>query len=139
MYRIVLFSVCVALLCLFSVSGIQALEMPQEITLKDAKGKTQNPVYTPVVMPHQHHVTSGVMCGTCHHKWEDQSQPPERCIASGCHDQIGAEGEDMNKENAAYNAHHNPQSKHSCLGCHKKKKSSEKKAGPIACNKCHDQ
>ena len=127
------------MLCLLVVPALQAMEMPKVITMDDAKGKTENPVYTPVDMPHQQHLASGIKCEDCHHKWEDRSEPPKRCIDSGCHDVLGAEGKEMNKVEAAYNAHHNQKSEHSCIGCHQSRKKAGKKAGPVPCQKCHEK
>ena len=132
MRRIVIFLMAVGVLIFFSL--VVSAQKPV-IVMKDAESKVSNPVYKPVVFNHQKHLPLG--CKTCHHKWTDMSKPPVKCTNKGCHDLIGATGEDMLKQNSAYLAYHKRDSVKSCVGCHSKKKSEGVKAGPIACVKCH--
>ena len=139
MYRILVLSLgCFGLsLCLlFPQLQASSMQMPQEVLMDDAQGKVNNPLYAPVNMAHQKHIQQG--CPVCHHKWEDKSQPPQKCTASGCHDLIGATGADMQNVEAAYNAYHNRESVHSCMGCHIEKSEADEPCGPYQnCAECH--
>ena len=139
MNRTILLSLCcfaVSLFFFFPHLQASSMEMPQEIVMDDAQGKVNNPLYAPVTMPHQKHIPQG--CPVCHHKWEDKSNPPQKCTASGCHDLIGASGSEMQNVEAAYNAYHNRKSIHSCMGCHIQKNEADEAHGPFKnCAECH--
>ena len=139
MYRIFVLSlVCFGLsLCLlFPRLLASSMQIPQEVVMNEAQDKVNNPLYAPVTMPHQKHISQG--CPVCHHKWEDTSQPPRKCTTSGCHDLVGAKGAQMQEVDAAFNAYHNRESTHSCLGCHLQKNKADQACGPFQnCAACH--
>ena len=131
-----LFSFCLGL-CLFSFH-LQAasFELPGEIIMDRAEGHVDNPIYTPVRMPHNSHISLG--CESCHHTWEDKSSAPQACTSSGCHDVLGATGPQMQEVDSAFNAYHNRESSRSCLGCHIQKEQADEPCGPAAsCTDCH--
>ncbi len=125
--------ICLGFVLFLLAGGLQAQK--PTIVMKDAEGKVSNPIYKPVAFPHQKHFALG--CKTCHHKWTDTSKPPAKCTSQGCHDLIGAQGEDMVKPNSAYSAYHKSNELRSCVGCHAKKKAEGLKTGPVACVQCH--
>ncbi|MDZ7758859.1 MAG: cytochrome c3 family protein [Desulfovermiculus sp.] len=139
MSRILFISLgCFALsICLlFPELQASSLQIPQEVVMDEAQGKTNNPLYAPVTMPHEKHIPQG--CQVCHHTCEDTSQPPHQCTAAGCHDLIGANGSDMQKVESAFNAFHNRKSVHSCMGCHIQKNEADEVGGPFRnCAECH--
>jgi hypothetical protein len=139
MNKILIISFCSFCLCIILCTPIlqaSSLQVPQEILMDDSQDLVDNPVYTPVVMPHQGHIALG--CQSCHHTWEDTSQAPKKCTSCGCHDLIGASGEQIQEVNAAFNAYHNRESTRSCLGCHLDKNEAEQAFGPFAnCADCH--
>lgn len=126
------------LIFLFSLPGLQAYNMPQEINMNASECKVENPMYTPVVFPHQKHLSLGD-CTLCHHKWEDRSKAPQKCTASGCHDLIGVQGPEMTEVNSSYYAYHTRESDKSCIGCHMSRKEAGETTGPTNCIKCHPQ
>lgn len=126
------------LILLFSLPGLQAYNIPQEINMNASECKVENPIYAPVVFPHQKHLSLGD-CTVCHHKWKDRSKAPKKCTSSGCHDLIGAKGPEMTKVNSSYYAFHSKESDRSCKGCHMNRKEAGKSAGPTNCTKCHPQ
>lgn len=117
------------------ITSSMAIESPETIEMKDSLGKTKNPTYTPVVMPHKKH--EKLKCETCHHKWTDKNQPPLKCTSSGCHDLFNAKGKQMMDKKSAYFAFHDRKSNHSCMGCHFTNKKQNKVTGPLVCKKCH--
>jgi hypothetical protein len=128
------FGLCLGLFAPFLQAS--SLQLPQDIVMDHAQEDIDNPVYTPVIMPHQKHMSLG--CDSCHHTWEDTSQAPKKCTSSGCHDLIGGSGEQMQEVNAAFNAFHNRESTRSCVGCHLDKNRSEQTCGPFTnCADCH--
>jgi hypothetical protein len=124
-----------ALALFLAFPSLQAMDMPDTITLDDGQGKVDHQAYTPVTMPHQKHESFD--CKACHHKWEEKDVAPQKCTASGCHDLIGAEGGKMRRVEAAFAAHHDYRSTKSCLGCHAEHIKAGDKAGPVLCTKCH--
>ncbi len=118
-----------------AIVGSMAIEPPEEIEMKDSLGKTKNPLYTPVIMPHKKH--EKIPCETCHHKWTDKTKAPLKCTSSGCHDLINAKGPQMMNKKSAYFAFHDKKSVHSCLSCHAKNKVKNKPTGPLSCKGCH--
>ena len=139
MSRIICLSLCcLGWLCFCVLPHLQAasMQMPQQVIMDDSQGKVKNPLYTPVTLPHQKHLSQG--CPVCHHKWEDRSKSPQKCTDCGCHDLIGASGADMQKVASAYNAYHNRESVHSCMGCHIQKNQEGEAHGPFRnCANCH--
>ncbi len=136
MKRVLICGFVAAIAMLFSVGmPSQAMKLPKEILMNACEGKTKNPIYAPVLMPHQKHLKLG--CNTCHHKWTDKKNPPRKCTNPGCHDILEAKGKQMMDIHSAYNAFHNRTSPHSCIGCHMKRKREHLATGPIACAKCH--
>ncbi len=124
-----------ALVLFLAFPSLQAMDMPDKITLNVGQGKVDHKAYTPVTMPHQKH--EKLDCTACHHKWEEKDKAPQKCTASGCHDLIGAEGGKMRRVEAAFNAHHDYTSSKSCLGCHKERIKAGEEGGPVLCTKCH--
>jgi hypothetical protein len=113
-----------------------SFELPGEILMDKAEGHTDNPIYAPVLMPHQAHISLG--CESCHHTWEDKSSAPQTCTSSGCHEVLGATGPQMQEADSAFNAYHNRESSRSCLGCHIQRDQADAPCGPFAgCTDCH--
>ncbi|MFO8033437.1 MAG: cytochrome c3 family protein [Desulfohalobiaceae bacterium] len=132
-----LLSVCTLLV--FTLAGLQAydFEVPESMVMDHSEGETENPQYSPTEMPHKTHEAAVEDCQSCHHMWEDESEPPQKCTDSGCHDLLGAKGSDMKEVNSAYYAFHERGSEHSCIGCHQELKKAGEDTGPLPCNKCH--
>lgn len=91
-------------------------------------------------------------CGTCHHKWDNESVI-QGCMAAGCHDLFESPSktkEAGTREELAMryfkNAYHDM-----CINCHKQIKIENKKleasyrelekplpkSGPVGCHECH--
>ncbi|EPR44737.1 Cytochrome c, class III, conserved region [Desulfovibrio sp. X2] len=71
-------------------------------------------------------------CKTCHHTWDGKGEPT-KCSSAGCHT-------DMKSKKGGgsfYAAFHAPQSKNSCLGCHREAKKAGKAKAPTSCTQCH--
>ncbi|HMB31254.1 MAG TPA: cytochrome c3 family protein [Desulfohalobiaceae bacterium] len=135
---LVLTIVSLFLVSLITVTALQAMKMPSaELTMNASKGKVQNPMYTPVTMPHQLHVQKIGNCMLCHHKFNDPKEQFIKCTSSGCHDQLNAQGKEMNNVNASYFAYHSRGNIKSCIGCHESRKKAGNATGPISCTKCH--
>ncbi len=89
---------------------------------------------TPVTFDHSKH--KDLACTTCHHDFKDgqnvwkEGEEVKKC--SVCH-KLDADGKIVK----LYAAFHSAESEHSCIGCHKKMKKEQKKAGPTACAQCH--
>jgi hypothetical protein len=135
---IVLTLVSAFFVTLIAVSALQAMNMPTaDLTMNASQGKVQNPMYTPVVMPHQLHVQKIGNCMLCHHKWNDPQEQFIKCTSSGCHDLLNAQGPEMNNATSSYFAYHSRDYEKSCIGCHLMKQKAGEATGPISCTKCH--
>lgn len=132
-----LLSACMLLFLSLAVLQAYDFEIPEIIVMDDAQGKTENPQYSPTEFQHKTHEAVVAECQTCHHMWEDESEPPQKCTDAGCHDLIGAKGAEMREVNSAYFAYHDRKSEHSCVGCHQALKQAGEATGPLPCNACH--
>ncbi|MDZ7759855.1 MAG: cytochrome c3 family protein [Desulfovermiculus sp.] len=116
--------------------GLHAMDLPETMLMDDSQEHVQNPVYAPVLMPHEIHLS--ISCQACHHEWKDESSPPLKCSDDGCHDIFGAEGDQKTAVRSAFNAYHNRSSELSCHGCHLQRSQAGEASGPVnKCLECH--
>ena len=116
-----------AALCLLALQAPQAAEAPADGVLKSWGDKATK---SPVNFSHKKHAAAE--CKACHHEWDGKG-PVKKCSDAACHnDMVEKKG-----EKSLYNAYHNMQSPHSCMGCHRAAKKDNKPGGPVNCNDCH--
>lgn len=122
---------CAALVGVFCLPSLWAVEAPKDLVLKMPEG---TPTKSPVKFAHAGPGHKALDCKACHHNWDGKSDKGMKCSDKGCHDIF----DPANKSDVKsfYKAFHDMNSEKSCLGCHKKAKADGKNA-PIACNACH--
>lgn len=122
--------VTAALVCLFALPALYAVDAPGDMVLKVPAGAKQTKA--PVAFSHKGH--AAVDCKTCHHTW-DGSSAVKKCAAEGCH--IDTSRKAKRKPTSFYSAFHARKSEASCVGCHKALKKEKKATGPTRCSECH--
>ena len=128
--------VLVSLTLALYLPGLQAMDFAETMLMNDSREHVQNPIYAPVLMPHEKHLS--ISCQACHHEWKDESKPPQECSDEGCHDMFGAVGDQKTAVRSAFNAYHNRSSELSCHGCHIQRSQAGEASGPVnKCLKCH--
>lgn len=122
---------CAALVLVFALPGLFALECPVDATKLE---------YFPskvVYFPHEAH--QSLECQECHHKWDGEAVI-KPCGESGCHDVLDKKDK---SEKSLYKIIHGRGSKEisSCLSCHRDAASSDKelRKALTGClgSKCH--
>jgi Class III cytochrome C family len=120
----------VAVLAAFSLA-YAATKMPeQDITIHQSD-VFKSFMQGPVKFSHEKH--KALDCTACHHEYKNgknvwtKGQEVKKC--SACH-KLKANGKVVKLKNAFHNR---------CIKCHKAMKKEGKKAGPTACNKCHQK
>ena len=85
-----------------------------------------------VEFPHQDHIMR-FGCSECHHEWDHtEMDRPEACVS--CHDNF----DDRKEVESYYNAFHNRDSTHSCIGCHGQMTDETAEVNPPKrCSDCH--
>jgi len=124
----------VALVCVFALPAVIAGNTAADVIVMKAPGGAKM-TKTAVTFPHKAHVDGGLDCLTCHHKAESKDAV-KGCAVEGCHADASKAAKKDPK--GFYQAFHQKKSEASCLGCHKKVKTS--KAGkklPVSCKACH--
>lgn len=124
---------CAALVGVFCLPALWAIEAPKDMELKMPAGATATK--TPVKFSHANPSHKPLDCKTCHHNWDGKSATGLKCSDKGCHDITDAANKTDPK--SFYRAFHDMNAANSCLGCHKKAKAEGKEKAPIACNVCH--
>ena len=117
-----------ALVCVFVLPALYAVEAPGDLTLSVPEGGTAT--QAPVDFSHAAH--GSFDCEACHHKWDGSSEV-QPCSAEGCHTDL----EDKRGDASFYKAFHDRMSETSCTGCHTAKKKAGEATGPTACTDCH--
>ena len=120
----ILLTAIVTGLLFISVGVLIAADVPEKITIEEAKDKKG-----PVAFDHQKHVKEfGAACTDCHHEYKDgknvwkEGDKVQKC--SVCHDLKENKGGAIKLQNAFHK---------NCKNCHK-----EKGKGPFRkCNDCH--
>lgn len=137
--KLLLAVMATAFLC-FPVSGFAEegmteknegmISYPEQIVLSVPEG--QEARKAEVEYPHQDHIMM-FGCSECHHNWDHtEMDQPDACVS--CHDDF----KDRRAAESYYNAFHNRDSTHSCIGCHgQMTEESEDINPPTRCSDCH--
>lgn len=125
-------AVCAALFGILASTAFAAPKAPAG----DAKiALPEGMTATKAVVGLNHETHKALDCKSCHHTWDGKSDKIGACAEKGCH--ASADPANKTGKDSFYMAFHKPDSKHSCVGCHKATVAGGAKAGPVVCNKCH--
>jgi len=123
--------------------ALQLYAQPESILLDDHSvfASRERP---PVAFPHMFHISNGIECKTCHHRFQggknvldemELQEGAEGIKCSSCHKQMlgfrFAPDLDPTKRNLQQAYHRQ------CMGCHRQVSQERKKAGPVTCGACH--
>lgn len=138
--KVLLAMIVAALFCFppltgFSEEGMteenkKMISYPDRIVLSIPEG--QKARKAEVQFPHQDHIMQ-FGCSECHHEWDHtEMNQPEACVS--CHDDFA----DRRATESYYNAFHNRDSTHSCIGCHNQMTDESADINPpTRCSDCH--
>lgn len=130
MRKNIIVSLAVAALLALAVSAMAAPKVPADGPVKAPKGATLTQAVCGFSHGGGHKEYTD--CKTCHHTWDGKADI-KACSTDGCH----VDMKEKKGGKSFYAAYHAPQSKHSCMGCHKEVKKAGKAKAPTACTQCH--
>ena len=126
--------------------GVWALQLyaqPENIVLDDHSVFTSRE-RAPVAFPHMYHISNGIECKTCHHRFQggknildemELQEGAEGIKCSSCHKEKPgfrfAAGLDPTERNLQQAYHRQ------CMGCHRQVSQEGKKSGAVTCGECH--